>query len=82
MSNFTKRIQKIEFAFHSVKEREEMAYWVSGEGQNFKMIRYPDGNWGIWQQVPRWIKDLETELASAISEELQNQQLQPVTVSV
>jgi hypothetical protein len=82
MSDFIKRVQKIEFAFHAVKEREETAYWVSAEGQNFKMIRNAAGNWSIWQQVPRWIKALETELAVAIEEEHQNQHLQPVTVTV
>jgi hypothetical protein len=41
---------------------------VTYDNQSFRMITDQDGVWGIWQQVPGWIKGMEESLASAIEE--------------
>ena len=38
------------------------------ENQNFKMTVSENGNWQILQQVPSWVKQLETALGEAIDE--------------
>jgi hypothetical protein len=71
MSGFKKTINGIEFNFMSVTERDEQVFRVNGDNQSFKMITDEDGTWGIWQQVPRWIKNLEGDLGDAIEEQLE-----------
>ncbi|HEU4633002.1 MAG TPA: hypothetical protein VFS22_03395 [Flavisolibacter sp.] len=73
MKDFKKTISGIDFNFMAVKERNDQIFRVTADSQTFKMITDEEGTWGIWQQVPRWIKDMEEELANAIEE--QEQQL-------
>ena len=73
MKDFKKTISGIYFNFMAVKERNDQIFRVTADSQTFKMITDEEGTWGIWQQVPRWIKDMEEELANAIEE--QEQQL-------
>lgn len=69
MKDFKKRIGDVEFNFMAVKEGKDQVFRVSADNHNFKMITDEEGTWGIWQQVPRWIKDLEEDLANAIEEQ-------------
>ncbi|HWJ89947.1 MAG TPA: hypothetical protein VNR87_02490 [Flavisolibacter sp.] len=69
MSDFTKTIKGIPFNFRGFKERGDQVYQVSADTHHFKMTSDDEGNWGIWQQVPAWIKALEGELEKAIEEQ-------------
>jgi hypothetical protein len=68
MGDFSKNISGVEFNFHGVREGGDLVYRVSVETHHFKMITDEEGNWGIWQQVPLWIKKLEEQLEKAIEE--------------
>ena len=68
--NFKKTLDNSEFNFKHLKEGDDTVYIVSVDGQSFRMIM-DEGIWGIWQQVPSWIKKLEGELADAIEAQLQ-----------
>jgi hypothetical protein len=71
MKDFKKNIGGIDFNFAAVREGNELVFRVTADhNQDFKMIT-DEGIWGIWQQVPRWIKDMEEELANAIEEHVQ-----------
>lgn len=69
MEDFKKTIDNSEFRFKFVQEGADEVFLVNIDGQNFRMIIDDDGNWGIWQQVPAWIKNLEVELGDAINEQ-------------
>ena len=60
----------MDFTFHGVMEGPDQVFRVQTDTHNFKMTTDEDGNWGIWQQVPRWIKDVEEELEKAIEEQM------------
>ncbi len=66
--NFKQTIKNTDFNFRFLQEGTDTVFLVQVENHSFRMIIDDDGNWGIWQQVPAWIKDLEEELASAIDE--------------
>lgn len=66
MLEFKKAVQGIEFTFKELHEGNDVVFLVSGENQSFRMITDDEGYWGIWQQVPSWIKRMEEELASAL----------------
>lgn len=68
MEDFKKTIGTTEFNFKFVQEGTDVVFLVNAENQSFRMITDEDGVWGIWQQVPGWIKDLEDELCDAIEE--------------
>ena len=68
MAEFKKTINGIDFNFTDVMEGEDKVFRVRADSHIFKMITDEDGYWGIWQQVPGWIKDLEEELDKAIEE--------------
>jgi hypothetical protein len=68
MEDFKKTIENTVFNFKFVQEGADEVFLVNAEDHNFRMIIDDDGNWGIWQQVPRWIKALEEELGNAIDE--------------
>lgn len=68
MEPFKKTIDGIDFHFQGILEGTDEVCRVSVEGQhNFRMIN-EEGRWEIWQQVPSWIKRLETALSDAIDE--------------
>jgi hypothetical protein len=69
MKDFKKTISGTDFNFIAVREGKDEVFRVSADSQHFKMITDDEGMWGIWQQVPRWIKDLEEDLAKAIEEQ-------------
>lgn len=69
MTDFRKTIKGIDFNFHGVMEGKDQVFRVSADTHNFKMTTDEDGNWGIWQQVPSWIKALEEDLEKAIEEQ-------------
>lgn len=71
MEDFKKNISNTEFNFKYLREGEDVLFLVNVDAQSFRMITDDDGNWGIWQQVPAWIKNLEGELATAIEENYQ-----------
>lgn len=68
MERFTKTVDGIEFGFHGFLERGDEVCRVTVDNQNFKMTVGRDGSWEILQQVPAWIKKLETKLSAAIDE--------------
>lgn len=70
MNDFKKTIEGMDFTFHGVMEGPDQVFRVQTDTHNFKMTTDEDGNWGIWQQVPRWIKDVEEELEKAIEEQI------------
>jgi hypothetical protein len=70
MQDFKKTINNSEFNFQLLKEGEDMLFRVNVDNQSFRMITDDNDNWGIWQQVPKWIKDMEDELANAIEDQL------------
>jgi len=70
--NFKKTLDHSEFHFKHLKEGTDTVYIVTVDGQSFRMIM-DEGIWGIWQQVPSWIKNLEGQLADAIEAQLQAQ---------
>ncbi|HEU0109625.1 MAG TPA: hypothetical protein VFQ73_02060 [Flavisolibacter sp.] len=69
MADFKKNIANAEFNFNQVKEGNDLIFLVTVDNQSFRMTTDEDGYWGIWQQVPRWIKALEGDLANAIEEQ-------------
>lgn len=71
MKDFKKAVEGIDFNFKFIREGNDEVFLVSSENQNFRMITDEDGTWGIWQQVPGWIKKLEENLAHAIEEQYQ-----------
>jgi hypothetical protein len=66
MNEFKKTINDIDFIFQGVTEGDDNVYRVSVDTHHFKMTTDEDGNRGIWQQVPKWIKELEEDLGNAI----------------
>lgn len=68
MEPFTKTFSGVEFEFQGITEGKEEVCRVRAENQNFKMTTDEDGNWQILQQVPTWIKNLESVLGDAIDE--------------
>ena len=68
MNDFKKTIDNTEFNFKFIKEGADHVFLVNADNQNFRMITDDDGTWGIWQQVPAWIKGLEEQLGNAIEE--------------
>jgi len=68
MNDFRKTIDSIDFNFKCIREGNDVVFLVTGDNQNFRMITDDAGYWGIWQQVPAWIKNLEEELGTAIEE--------------
>jgi hypothetical protein len=70
MQDFKKTINNSEFNFQLLKEGEDMLFRVNVDNQSFRMITDDNDNWGIWQQVPKWIKDIEEDLANAIEDQL------------
>ena len=68
MEQFKKTINGIEFSFQGFTEGPEEVCRVMAENQNFKMTVSENGNWQILQQVPSWVKQLETALGEAIDE--------------
>ncbi len=68
MEDFKKNISNTDFNFKYLREGEDVLFLVNVDAQSFRMITDDEGNWGIWQQVPAWIKNLEGELATAIEE--------------
>jgi hypothetical protein len=71
MEDFKKNISNTDFNFKYLREGNDVLFLVNVDAQSFRMITDDDGNWGIWQQVPAWIKKLEEELALAIEEKYQ-----------
>ena len=69
LKEFTKTIDNSVFNFLLIQEGNEEVFLVNTEGQNFRMVIDDDGNWGIWQQVPAWIKNLEEVLGNTIEEQ-------------
>jgi hypothetical protein len=69
MNDFKKAVKGIDFNFKFIREGSDEVFLVSGENQNFRMITDEEGAWGIWQQVPAWIKAMEENLANAIEEQ-------------
>jgi len=69
MNDFKKSIDNTEFNFKFVQEGTDAVFLVNADNQNFRMITDEEGTWGIWQQVPAWIKNLEEQLANAIEEQ-------------
>ena len=68
MEHFRKTINGLDFSFQGLLEGKDEVCRVSVENQSFKMTTDEEGNWHIRQQVPRWIKDLEGALGTAIDE--------------
>jgi hypothetical protein len=68
MKDFKKNINNTEFNFKYLREGTDVLFLVNVETSSFRMITDEEGNWGIWQQVPSWIKKMEEELADAIEE--------------
>jgi hypothetical protein len=68
MNDFKKTIDRIDFNFKFIREGADEVFMVTYDNQSFRMITDQDGVWGIWQQVPGWIKGMEESLASAIEE--------------
>jgi len=68
MEPFTKNINGIEFKIQGQMEGEDEICRVHVDNTSFKMTIDENGSWQIQQQVPRWIKNLESELAKAIDE--------------
>jgi hypothetical protein len=68
MNDFKKTIDNTEFNFKFIQEGTDAVFLVNADNQNFRMITDDDGAWGIWQQVPAWIKNLEEQLGNAIEE--------------
>jgi hypothetical protein len=68
MKYFKKTIDNTEFNFKYLREGTDVLFLVNVETSSFRMITDEEGNWGIWQQVPSWIKKVEEELADAIEE--------------
>ena len=71
MNDFKKTINNTEFNFKYLREGSDVLFLVNVDTSSFRMITDEEGNWGIWQQVPRWIKDMEEDLANAIEEQEQ-----------
>lgn len=69
MTDFKITLDNAEFNFKPVQEAGETIFIVSAENQSFRMITDEEGYWGIWQQVPSWIKKLEEQLADAIEKQ-------------
>lgn len=69
MNDFKKSIENTEFNFKFIQEGTDAVFLVNADNQNFRMITDEEGTWGIWQQVPAWIKDLEEQLGNAIEEQ-------------
>jgi hypothetical protein len=68
MERFTKTIQGIDFQFQGAIEGTDEICRVTVDNQSFKMTTGENGSWQILQQVPLWIKKLETELGKVIDE--------------
>lgn len=68
MEQFKKMINGIEFEFQGITEGTDEVCRVRAENQQFKMTTDEDGNWQILQQVPTWVKKLESALGDAIDE--------------
>jgi hypothetical protein len=68
MEGFKKTINGILFEFQGINEGPEEVCRVSAENQQFKMTTDEQGNWQILQQVPNWVKELESALGEAIDE--------------
>ena len=66
MQDFKKTIDNSEFNFKYLREGKDVLFLVNVESQSFRMVTDEEGNWGIWQQVPSWIKKIEEELAEVI----------------
>jgi hypothetical protein len=69
MNAFKRTISAAEFNFSPIREGKDLVFNISVDSHQFKMIANDKGSWHIWQQVPRWIKELEPELNSAIEEQ-------------
>jgi hypothetical protein len=69
MNDFKKTIDNTEFNFKYIQEGTDAVFLVNADNQNFRMITDEEGTWGIWQQVPAWIKNLEEQLGNAIEAE-------------
>ncbi|HZH99968.1 MAG TPA: hypothetical protein VEX63_02410 [Flavisolibacter sp.] len=65
---FRKNIQGIDFDFQGLREGNDEVCRVSVDGQQFKMTVNENGTWHIEQQVPAWVKAMETQLGEAIDE--------------
>lgn len=68
MEQFTKTIEGIDFSFQGTLEGTDEVCWVSVDNHRFRMTVAEDESWEILQQVPAWIKKLETALGHAIEE--------------
>lgn len=66
IKDFSTTIDNSVFNFKHVREGNDEVFLVNVEGQNFRMITDDDGTWGIWQQVPAWIKNVEEQLSNTI----------------
>ena len=66
MERFTKTINGIEFGFQGFFEGNDEVCRVTVDGQDFKMTVSEKGGWEILQQVPAWIKRLESDLSNTI----------------
>jgi hypothetical protein len=69
MEDFKKTIDNTVFNFKYVQEGTDVVFLVHADQQTFRMITDDEGTWGIWQQVPAWVKRLEAELGNAIEEQ-------------
>lgn len=69
MKDFKKTIDNTEFSFKFVQEGADGVFLVNVENQTFRMVTDDEGIWGIWQQVPSWIKHLEEDLSNAIEKQ-------------
>jgi hypothetical protein len=65
---FRKTIKGIDFDFQGLREGTDEVCRVSVDGQQFKMTVNEKGNWYIEQQVPAWVKAMESQLGEAIDE--------------
>ena len=72
MNAFKRTFSAAEFNFSPIREGKDLVFNISVETHQFKMITNDKGAWHIWQQVPRWIKELEPQLNSAIEEQQQS----------
>ena len=69
MQDFKKTIDNTEFNFKFIQEGRDEVFLVHVDNQNFRMVVDDEGIWGIWQQVPSWIKQMEEKLSNAIEEQ-------------
>jgi hypothetical protein len=68
MEDFKKTIDRTEFTFKYIQEGKDVVFLVNADNHSFRMVTDEQGIWGIWQQVPGWIKNIEEELSAAIEE--------------